>query len=189
MNKGDVLIIPTDTVYGLATRLFDDEGLKKIYELKGRDLQKQIPILISSIDQLEGVCEYDDFTRKVMETFWPGPLTLILKTTDKFKQSTAEDTIAVRMPNHSKALFIIEQMGILRVTSLNKSGEPPLDDHKEIKKVFGPHVRAIFWQTKTDKPKLASTVARVENYQVDILREGVISAEDILSLRANKIIY
>lgn len=188
MNKGDLIIIPTDTVYGLAARLYDEEGLEKIYELKGRDLSKQIPILISSINQLDDIAVYDDFAKRVMEIFWPGPLTIVLPTTELFKVRTGEDTIAVRMPNHSKALSIIDQSGVLRVTSLNKSGEPPLENQKMIMDMFGSKVRAVFWQSENFKPSnMSSTVAKIDGYDVEILREGSITKEDILSLRANKI--
>ena len=190
MNKGDVIILPTDTVYGLATRLYDEVGLEKIYEIKGREQSKQIPILISDIEQLEDIATYDNFTKKVMEIFWPGPLTLILDTTEKFERKTGEKTIAVRMPNHSKALEIIQLCGVLRVTSLNKSGEPPMEDQKEIMNVFGSKVRAAFWQTPNYKPSnLSSTVAIVKEFDVQILREGAVTKEDILSLRANHIVY
>lgn len=189
MNKGDLLIIPTDTVYGLAARLFDDKGLEKIYALKGRDPSKPIPILISDIDQLEDIAVFDEFTRKVMETFWPGPLTLVLDTTEKFKRSTREETIAVRMPNHPKALNVIKRAGVLRVTSLNKSGEEPLEDRDEIRQLFGDDVVAIFWKKENEKKtqNLSSTVAKIKDDMVDILREGMITKEDILSLRANRI--
>lgn len=187
MNKGDVIIIPTDTVYGLATRLYDKEGLEKIYEMKQRDLSKPIPLLVSSIEQVKSIAYVDDFAQKVMERFWPGPLTLVMKTTDEFKQQTGEETIAIRMPNHAKALSIIERIGILRVTSLNESGKKPLVNREEIEKQFGSKVKAIFWDTHKKKSNLASTVAKVEAGEVDIYRQGAISRDDILSLGANQI--
>ncbi len=189
MNKGDLIIIPTDTVYGLAARLYDEEALQKIYQLKGRDQSKQIPILISDISELKEIAEYDDFTLKVMETFWPGPLTIVLKTTELFESRTGEKTIAVRIPNHPRALYALRRCGVMRVTSLNKSGEEPLEDREKIQELFGSHVRAIFWQGKTKRLNQASTVASISQYNVEILREGAITKEDILSLRTNHIAY
>ncbi len=187
MNKGDLIIIPTDTVYGLATQLFDEEGLNKIYALKGRDLSKQIPILISSVDQLEDIAHYDDFTYKVMEIFWPGPLTIVLNTTDSFKEKTGEESIAVRIPKHQKALEVLNLCGPMRVTSLNKSGEPPLENPEEIKALFGDKVKAIFWQGHTKRSDLSSTVAKISDGHVEILRQGAITKEDIASLRSNQL--
>lgn len=189
MNKGDVIIIPTDTVYGLATRLYDERGLEKIYEMKGRELSKQIPILISDISQLEDIASYDLFTQKVMEIFWPGPLTIVLKTREKFQEKTGEETIAVRIPNHPKALDVLQRFGPMRVTSLNKSGEPPLEDPNMIKEKFGHLVKAIFWQGDVKRSDLSSTVARISENEVEILRQGAITKEDIMSLRTNVITF
>lgn len=189
MNEGDVIIIPTDTVYGLATRLYDKKGLQKIYAIKARDLFKQIPILISDIEQLKEIAGYDGFTKKVMKIFWPGPLTIVLDTTEAFKRITGEDTIAVRMPKHPKTLDIINKQGVLRVTSLNMSGEPPLEDPAIIKAMFESKVKAIYWQGNYAKSNLASTVARISKDKVEILRDGAITKEDILSLRTNSVMY
>lgn len=178
MNKGDLIIIPTDTVYGLAAMLYDEEGLKKIFEIKGRDQSKQIPILCHEISDLDHIAFLDNEAETLMKKFWPGPISFVLNTTDTFYQLTGEKTIAARIPNHPKALEIIKKYGVLRVTSLNKSGEPPLSDINQIRDQFGASVSEIYEQNK-DQSHISSTVVDLTTRPLKILRQGAISEEAI----------
>ncbi|MCD4826672.1 MAG: threonylcarbamoyl-AMP synthase [Acholeplasmataceae bacterium] len=182
MNKGDLIVIPTDTVYGLAAKLYDDEALLKIYEIKGREQSKKIPLLISHIDQLKDVCVTSDLSLKLMNTYWPGALTIVLNTTPIFKSKTGEETIAVRMPKHPTALKLIDTYGILRVTSLNKSGEEPLSNIKDINKIFGNFVNEIYPHGDIDKSHVSSTVVDLTTDEIKILRQGDIKLEDLKAL-------
>jgi len=182
MNKGDLIVIPTDTVYGLAAKLYDEEALHKIYELKGRDQSKQIPLLISNIKQIDDIAIYDKRIMKLMDAFWPGALTIVMKTTPIFKQKTGENTIAIRMPKHPVALKLIDENGVLRVTSLNKSGKKPLEDMKEIKKIFGLKVAKIYPHGDIEKSHISSTVIKIEEHELVILREGLIKKEKLMQV-------
>ncbi len=179
MNKGELIVMPTDTVYGLAAMLYDEVGLHKIYEVKGREQSKQIPLLISSIDQIKDIAVYDDKIEKIMHKFWPGALTIVMRTTSAFKQKTGEDTIAIRMPKHPKALELINTYGVLRVTSLNKSGEAPLEDLKEIKDQFGDKVSEIYEHGNEPKSHVSSTVMIYLDGTIKILRQGSITIDDL----------
>ena len=181
MNKGEIIVIPTDTVYGLAACLYDKEALEKIYAVKGREQSKQIPILISSVNQIKDIAIYDKKIKKIMDKFWPGALTIVMKTTPDFKHKTGEETIAVRMPKHSKALELINTYGVLRVTSLNKSGEPPLEDMNDIIKQYGNVVSKIYENGDVDKSQVSSTVMMFVNDEIKILREGTIDIKEILN--------
>ncbi|MCF7930256.1 MAG: threonylcarbamoyl-AMP synthase [Acholeplasmataceae bacterium] len=178
MNKGDLIIIPTDTVYGLAAKLYDEEALKKIFEIKGREQSKQIPILCHDMTDLIDIVELDQVSLFLMKQFWPGPITFVFNTTEKFHQLTGEKTIAARIPNHPKALEIIKKYGVLRVTSLNKSGEPPLSDINEIKDQFGSMIDEIYEQTE-DQSHVSSTVVDLTVKPLKILRQGTITEESI----------
>ena len=79
MYLGDLIVIPTDTVYGLSAKLYDEKALAKIYQIKGRDESKKIPLLISKIEQLKDICIMSKLSQAFMKKYWPGPLTIILK--------------------------------------------------------------------------------------------------------------
>ncbi len=179
MKKGDIIVVPTDTVYGLAACLYDDQALEKIYEIKGREQSKQIAILCANIGQLEGIVRIDEASRALMEAFWPGSLTIVMKTTEQHKQKTGEDTIAVRMPKHRYLLNLIEVRGVLRVTSLNKSGEPPLHNIKDIHCQYGDLVSEIHTQDETVASQIASTIVDVTTGRVNMIRQGSITVDDI----------
>ncbi|MBU1094365.1 MAG: threonylcarbamoyl-AMP synthase [Firmicutes bacterium] len=178
MNKGDLIIIPTDTVYGLAAKLYDEEALHRIFEIKGRDQSKQIPILCHQISDLDQIAMLNDYSKKLMEKFWPGPITFVLNTTEAFFHLTGEKTIAARIPNHSKALELIKKYGVLRVTSLNKSGEPPLSDITHIRQQFGRFVSDIYEQN-LEQSDVSSTVVDLTHENVQILRQGTITEKAI----------
>ena len=138
LNNGGTAIIPTDTVYGLAAK---DEAIAKLYEIKGRDPNKPIAYLVSDSSMLEGKA------KELADKYWPGALTIVYKGE------------GYRMPDDFTALAIIKRCGgKLRVTSANKSGEPPATDG---------------WAGPS-KGGTASTVVKVEGEEVKVLREGPI---------------
>lgn len=178
MRNGELIIIPTDTVYGLAAKLYDQKALEKIYQLKGRELSKQIPLLCHKISDLDHIAIVDENARKLMEFFWPGQITFVLSTKPEFYEKTHESTIACRIPNHPLALSIIKKYGVLRTTSLNKSEEPPLEDFSEIVYKFGTDVAEIYKQN-IEPSRLSSTVVDLSKGEINILRQGTITIEDI----------
>ncbi len=183
MYIGDVIIIPTDTVYGLAAKLYDEKALNKIYQIKGRDQIKQIPILVSKVEQLKDICEMSKLSLMFIKKYWPGALTLVLKTTPEFKLKTGEETVAVRMPKHPVALKLIDMNGALRVTSLNRSDEKPLSNLKEIEKRFGLLVKDIYPQGNITKSDISSTILDLTSKKIKIIRQGEISENEILAVK------
>lgn len=180
MKKGELIIIPTDTVYGLCAKLYDNEGLDNIFKLKERDFNKKIPILVSNYNQIKDIAVVSDEAKNIMETFWPGALTIVLKTTPEFYNKTKEETIALRMPNHKLALKVINDLGPLRATSVNKSNEKPLLSYDEIIKKYSKSVSKIYKQEE-EQLNISSTVIDMSsNYQ--LLREGAISNIEILKI-------
>lgn len=179
MYEGDLIIIPTDTVYGLAAKLYDLKALEKIYKLKGREQSKKIPLLISNVSQLKDICVTNKFSLELMKKYWPGALTIVLNTTKEFMEKTNDLTIAVRMPKHPVALKLIDTYGVLRVTSLNKSGEPPLNNLREIEKIFGPYVKDIYPHGQVAKSDVSSTVIDVTKSKFQVLREGDIKTAEL----------
>jgi L-threonylcarbamoyladenylate synthase len=179
MKQGDVFIIPTDTVFGLACMLYDETALEKIYAIKGRDQSKQIPILVSGVEDLTLIADCDQACRLLTKAFWPGALSIVLKTTAAHRKKTNEETVAVRMPENKLVLDLIKRYGPFRATSLNKSGEPPLSDWHQINQTYGHVVDTIYGDQETTFSNQASTVVLIDNHNMRILRQGSIT-EDMI---------
>ena len=182
MKQGDIIIIPTDTVFGLAARLYDEVALERIYRLKGREQSKQIPVLVASADDVKAFAETDDRFRRLARAFWPGPLSIVLPTTAGHMEKTGERTVAVRMPADPVALDLLRSVGPLRATSLNKSGEPPVVSYEDAIKRFADKVDHVHGSSGTVMSETASTVIAFDGDEVRILRQGAITQDMIASV-------
>lgn len=125
----EVVAFPTETVYGLGANAKSEEAVKKVYEAKGRPSDNPLIVHIASQSQLnEFVTEIPSFAKRLMQKFWPGPLTLILKHKPGQLANAVTaglETVAVRMPNHPVALQLIEESGLpIAAPSANTSGKP-----------------------------------------------------------------
>lgn len=180
MKKGELIIMPTDTVYGLCAMLYDQEALEKIYVLKGREQSKQIPILLSSIGEAKEIAIVSKEAEFIMERYWPGKLTIVLKATDLYKDKTSENTVALRIPNHPVALNLLKKYGPMRATSVNLSGQKPLTEIYEIKRAFGHSVKEIYEQHQKTS-NVSSTVIDLTS-KMHVLREGAITLRELEAL-------
>ena len=126
--QGDIIAFPTETVYGLGANCFDEDALDKIYKAKGRPSDNPIIVHVSSIEQAtEIAARVSPTAKKLMEHFWPGPLTLVMQKKDEVpkKVTGGLDTVAIRMPMHQVARTIIELAGVpIAAPSANISGKP-----------------------------------------------------------------
>ena len=124
INQGGIVVFPTDTVYGIGCDPYNKDSVRKIYEIKSRNISKPFPVLVYSKDIAERIAFFDEFTKKIAEKFWPGPLTMILKLTDeKLKKSlNVTNKIAIRVPNHKCTLELLKKCNFLVGTSANISG-------------------------------------------------------------------
>lgn len=128
IKKGEVVGMPTETVYGLAADAFNESAVKKIFAAKGRPCDNPLIVHISHIDMLYELTSYvPDSAAALAEKFWPGPLTMILPKTDKvpFVTSGGLDTVGIRMPENGVARLLIDASGVpLAAPSANLSGKP-----------------------------------------------------------------
>lgn len=112
LKKSGVIAVPTDTVYGLVCNAFDPVAIQKIYDLKGRDYKKPLPVFLHSSEQLPLVAK--DISKEVfplVNAYWPGPLTLVLKTASVALAAThGKETIAVRVPDHGAVTQLLDAM-------------------------------------------------------------------------------
>jgi len=180
ISQGGIVIFPTDTVYGIGCNPYNKESVEKIYKIKSRDIMKPLPVLTYSIEIAEKIVEFDQFTKKIVKKFWPGPLTVILKITDKkIKESlNLENKIAIRVPNHKCTLELLKKCNFLVGTSANISGDLPYTDPEECLKNLENY--DIFVDGGIITSKGESTIIEIENEQIKIIREGSLTKDEIL---------
>ncbi len=127
LGRGEVVVFPTDTVYGIAGDAFNPKAVEKLLATKGRGRQSPPPVLIGNLNALYALAEtVPDVAKRLAETFWPGALTMILRSQPSLSWDLGETkgTVALRMPDHKIALALLEEVGPLAVSSANLTGEP-----------------------------------------------------------------
>ena len=173
-----VIIFPTDTVYGIGTPIFDLEGIEKIYQIKNRSKDKPLACLCANLEQIENIAYVDSNAKKLINKFLPGGLTVILKSKEIVLEKIGYETIGIRIPNHKLALSLLEENGAMLTTSVNDSGELPINEYEEIVIKYSNLVDTIY-KSDIHSSNVSSTVVRIIDGNVSILREGIISKEDI----------
>ncbi|AGL90801.1 Translation factor [Candidatus Phytoplasma australiense] len=174
----NIIIFPTDTVYGMGVSLYDEKGLKEIYQLKKRSLQKNIIVLCSSLKEAQTLVKFNEISYQLATKFFPGPLTLILKTQTSYLKKTGQKTLGIRIPNHPLALSLLKKYGPLKTTSVNESGKEPLNYYNTIYQMYNNKVGFIY---PNDYPilKVASTIVDATTNKLIVLRQGSISEAEI----------
>lgn len=183
--KGDLIIYPTDTVYGLGTIIGNKKSLENIYKVKTRKFSSPLIALVSSVDKIDRIA-YLDSTKKEMlnklaEKFWPGALTVILKKKEIVPEIMVSngDTVGVRIPNLSLALDIIDLAGgILATTSANISGEESPKSYIELSSKIKKEVNILVDGGECLIGE-ASTIIDLTKSKPKILRKGAIKKEEI----------
>ncbi len=178
LNQGGLVAFPTDTVYGLAAAISDISAIERLFEVKERDQNKAIAVLMSSAKDLEGVAaDLNSSALKLAERFWPGPLTLVVpRHPDLPDLLSPLPTIGVRVPDHPDALVLMDVTGPLAVTSANLSGGENACTAKEVFDQLKGRVDLILdgGETPGGQP---STVVDCTAPAPSVLREGPISWE------------
>ena len=183
-SNGGVCILPTDTYYSLSVVADKPSAINNLFEIKERDLSKPVPILISSLLDIEKYCDISyEPLQKLANSFWPGPLTIVLPLINDFPKeiNNGSGFLGVRVPDHSFTQKIIESLGKpITGTSANISNVAPTKDINEIKQTFNKKV-SIIADIDCGPENLSSTVIKIDNNKsgIDILREGPVSLEKI----------
>ena len=180
IEKGGIVVFPTDTVYGIGCNPYNLNSVKKIYEIKSRTEIKSLPILAYSLEIVKEITLIDKFTEKIIKKYWPGPLTLILTLTDqKLKKSLKlQNKIAVRIPDSKCTLKLLKKCKLLVGTSANISGNSSHTNPDECIKNIKNY--DVFLNGGTITSKGESTIIEIENEEIKIIREGALKAEDIM---------
>lgn len=182
LKKGKIVISPTDTVYGIMANAYDKKAVEKIYEVKGRPKSKPLCVLISDISMLEEMVEYISPTeQKLIDTFWPGPLTILFKKR-KGVLSNAVSTneyVGVRLIKEGLTYKLIQKAGVPIVApSANLSGSPTGTEIKNIINELGGKVDYIL-NCGDIKNDTVSTIVQIEDEKVIVIREGKIRKDEL----------
>ena len=179
--NGGVIVFPTDTLYGMACDPRNPEALARVYDIKGRSAQKALPVLVGGLDQLvEIVSEVPEKARRLLETFWPGPLTIVLpKQPGLPAELTPYPGVAVRMPNHPFALALLQAFGPLAVTSANLSDHANPGTAEEVLAQLGNSVDLVIDGGRLEIGR-GSTILDCCSETLVLLREGPISFETLM---------
>lgn len=175
---GELIIIPTDTVYGIGTRPDDHTATVRLFEAKGRPRDLELPVLVPTAAAAREIAVFDERAEALAGRFWPGALTMVLARTDVSRSwdlGGDPETIGVRMPHHPMALAVLAKTGPLAVTSANQSGEPTPATSDELEKVFGDRV-AVYLCQEEPLAGRPSTVVDLAHGAPRVLRAGDVDA-------------
>ena len=180
LRMGEPVAFPTDTVYGLGANAQDEAAVQKIYDAKGRPSDKPLILLIYDKAQLEQFTNHvSDTAQKLMDAFWPGPLTLVfplLEGTVSTTVTRGKTTIGVRMPNHPTALALLQLANVpVAAPSANLSGNPSPTTASQVAADLDGRIAAIVTGSVCNIGE-ASTIVDVSGDVPVILRPGAISA-------------
>lgn len=180
LKQGGVLAFPTETVFGLGVVSNSEKACKNLIKVKNRHPDKPFTLMCSNISQVENIIEINDVARKIFNKFMPGPITLILKTKKEVAHYLDLGTgfIGVRIPDDEKVLELIDKVGTpLLVPSANPADLPPARNTNEVLNYFDGKIDAVVEGETTSS--LPSTVIKVDENDIILIRKGPISLEEI----------
>jgi L-threonylcarbamoyladenylate synthase len=181
VQRGHLVVLPTDTVYGIGADAFDPAAVRALLAAKGRGREMPPPVLISSATTLDALAvSIPGYARALIDAFWPGPLTLVCHQQSSLQWDLGDTrgTVAVRMPAHDVAREILERTGPLAVSSANRTGMPAATDADQAEEMLGEAVDVIVDAGESPGGE-ASTIVDVTGSQGRVLRRGALSLEDL----------
>ena len=179
LRRGSCVGVPTDTVYGIGARLDSPEALESLFAAKGRSHTQAIAVLVDSLDTARTIGEFDERAVRIVERWWPGPLTVVVRRVATLTADLGGDpsTIGVRVPRHELIAQVVAQVGPLATTSANRAGEPSLGSAGAIVDQLGHALEVVF--DGGSLGTVASTVIDLTGGDLRVLREGAISATEL----------
>jgi L-threonylcarbamoyladenylate synthase len=184
VRRGEVVVLPTDTVYGVGADAFDAAAVAAVLAAKGRGRDMPVPVLVPNPDTVDGLATaVPAYVRRLIDAFWPGPLTLVLRSQSSLLWDLGETngTVALRMPRNDVALGLLTEVGPMAVTSANVSGQPPATTILDAATQLGSAVSVYLdaGPSAGGPDALASTILDCTGANPVILRPGAISADQM----------
>ena len=184
LRQGQVVAFPTETVYGLGADALNADAVRAIFAAKERPADNPLIVHVAKREQLEGLCHVTDTAQKLMDAFWPGPLTMLLMKTEKVPDVTTAGlpSVAVRCPNHPAALALLRECALpIAAPSANRSGRPSPTSAAHVYEDMQGRIPLIL-DGGACQVGVESTVVDLTGEVPCVLRPGAITAEDIAAV-------
>ena len=182
VRRGDLVVLPTDTVYGIGTDAFNPTAVARLLRTKGRGRDMPPPVLVGSMRAATAlVDDLGNHGRDLMEEFWPGPLTLVCNATPSLSWDLGDTkgTVGVRMPMDPVSLELLKETGPMAVSSANKSGQPAAVRMEEALEQLGEEDVAVYLDGGESESLVPSTIVDLTYAVPRVLRQGAISIEQL----------
>jgi len=184
VSRGEVVVLPTDTVYGVGADAFSPEAVARLLAAKGRDRQMPPPVLIPSVRTVDGLArDVSAAARALMEALWPGPLTIIVHAQPSLAWDLGETagTVALRVPDHAAALALLARTGPLAVTSANRTGLAAATTAEAARYQLGDAV-SLYLDSGDSPLGKASTIVDATGPVLRVVRDGGVSRERLIEI-------
>lgn len=181
IRDGHLIVLPTDTVYGVGADAFSATAVQRLLDAKGRGRDKPPPVLIPQVGTLEALAiDIPTWLRRLLEELWPGALTVVLRAQPSLSWDLGEThgTVAVRLPGDDDTRRLLEATGPLAVSSANRSGEPPASTVDDAQQMLGDRV-AVYLDGGPSGGTVGSTILDATGGTPRILREGPVTLEQL----------
>jgi L-threonylcarbamoyladenylate synthase len=185
LGGGGVVAIPTDTLYGFAVDPFNPIAVERVFELKGRGVERPLPLVAADAAQVrEWIGELPALAARLVEQFWPGPLTLLMRGPDTLAPGVMSDrgTVGIRVPAHGVPRALCAACGRpLTATSANISGAPPTGDPNSVAEQFRDSGLDLLLDSGPTPGGRPSTIVDVTGHQPQLIRAGAIPWDEVLA--------
>lgn len=181
VSRGGVVVLPTDTVYGIGADAFTPPAVQALLDAKGRGRQMPPPVLIADVATLDGLATgVPASARSLAEAFWPGGLTLVVRAQPSLAWDLGETngTVALRVPDHETARALLRRTGPLAVSSANRTGSPAAVTAQEAYDQLGDSV-ALYLDAGAAPGQVASTIVDATGERLRVLRAGAITLDEL----------
>ncbi|GGR33126.1 L-threonylcarbamoyladenylate synthase [Streptomyces roseolus] len=181
VRRGELVVLPTDTVYGIGADAFGSEAVAELLAAKGRGPGMPVPVLIGSPNTLHGlVTDFSEQAWELVDAFWPGALTLVARHQPSLQWNLGDTrgTVALRMPLHPVAIELLTEVGPMAVTSANISGHPAPEDCDAAQQMLGDAV-SVYLDGGPTPDNAPSSIVDVTGKVPVLLREGALSPEEL----------
>jgi tRNA threonylcarbamoyl adenosine modification protein (Sua5/YciO/YrdC/YwlC family) len=190
VRAGGLVVLPTDTVYGIGADAFDPSAVGALLAAKGRGRDMPVPVLVGSWSTVDGLVQsVTAQARKLIEAFWPGGLSLVLPQASSLAWDLGEvrGTVNLRMPLHPVALDLLREVGPVAVSSANTTGNPPAADAEQARGQLGESVQVYLDGGPSGEP-VASTIVDLTGQRPRLLRDGAISPAELSEVLGEEVV-